>query len=87
MIPTDNETKIDLLNNEAIATMIIELLRDCPDQPVNVGVHSDWGAGKSSVLEMIEAKFEGEEEILCLNSTAGAFRVSKMPRSRSSRGS
>ena len=34
MILTDNETKVDLLNNEAIATTIIKLLRDRPDQPV-----------------------------------------------------
>ncbi len=34
MILTGNETKIDLLNNEAIATTIIKLLRDRPDRPV-----------------------------------------------------
>jgi putative protein kinase ArgK-like GTPase of G3E family len=50
MILTDNETRVDLLNNEAIATTIIELLRARPDHPVTIGVHGDWGAGKSSVL-------------------------------------
>ena len=66
MILTDNETKVDLLNNEAIATTIIKLPRDRPDRPVTIGVHGDWGAGKSSVLEMIEAGFEGEEKVICL---------------------
>lgn len=33
MILTDNETRIDLLNNEAIATTITKLLRDRPDRP------------------------------------------------------
>ena len=66
MILADNETKIDLLNNEVIATTIIELLRDRPEQPVTVGVHGDWGAGKSSVLEMIEAGFEKQTDVLCL---------------------
>lgn len=33
MILTDNETKVDLLNNEAIAATIIKLLRDRPDHP------------------------------------------------------
>ena len=65
MILTDNETKVDLLNNEAIAATIITLLRDRPDRPVTVGVHGDWGAGKSSVLEMIEAGFDSEEKVLC----------------------
>jgi hypothetical protein len=48
MILTDNETKVDLLNNEAIATTIIKLLRDRPDRPVTVGVHGDWGAGNQA---------------------------------------
>lgn len=74
MILPDNETKIDLLNNEAIATTIIKLLRDRPDQPVTVGVHGDWGAGKSSVLEMIESGFEGEAKVLCLKFNGWRFQ-------------
>ncbi|GLS32588.1 KAP family P-loop domain-containing protein [Mesorhizobium albiziae] len=74
MILTDNETKVDLLNNEAIAAAIIKLLRDRPDQPVTVGVHGDWGAGKSSVLEMIEAGFEGEAKVLCLKFNGWRFQ-------------
>lgn len=74
MILTDNETKVDLLNNEAIATTIIKLLRDRPDQPVTIGVHGDWGAGKSSVLEMIEAGFESESKVLCLKFNGWRFQ-------------
>ena len=74
MILTDNETKVDLLNNEAIAATIIKLLRDRPDQPVTVGVHGDWGAGKSSVLEMIEAGFEKEATVLCLKFNGWRFQ-------------
>ncbi|WP_020179960.1 Qat anti-phage system ATPase QatA [Methylopila sp. M107] len=74
MILTDNETKVDLLNNEAIAATIIKLLRDRPDKPVTVGVHGDWGAGKSSVLEMIEAGFEDEPKVLCLKFNGWRFQ-------------
>lgn len=74
MILPDNETKIDLLNNEAIATTIIKLLRDRPDQPVTVGVHGDWGAGKSSVLEMIESGFASESKVLCLKFNGWRFQ-------------
>jgi hypothetical protein len=46
MILTDNETKVDLLNNEAIAATIIKLLRASPERPITVGVHGEWGAEK-----------------------------------------
>lgn len=74
MILTDNETKVDLLNNEAIAKTIIELLREKPDHPVTIGVHGDWGAGKSSVLEMIEEGFSGKDDVLCLKFNGWRFQ-------------
>ena len=43
MILSDNETKVDLLNNEAIAKTIVTLLREKPEHPVTVGVHGDLG--------------------------------------------
>ena len=74
MILTDHETKIDLLNNEAIATTIIGLLGERPDRPVTIGVHGDWGAGKSSVLEMIEDGLSGKDEVLCLKFNGWRFQ-------------
>lgn len=74
MILTDNETKVDLLNNEAIAATIVKLLRQRPDRPVTIGVHGDWGAGKSSILEMIEAGLDGDDGILCLKFNGWRFQ-------------
>lgn len=74
MILTDNETKVDLLNNEAIANTIIELLRSRPNSPITIGVHGDWGAGKSSVLEMIESGLDGKNEVLCLKFNGWRFQ-------------
>ena len=54
MILSDNETKVDLLNNEAIAKTIVSLIKDSTEQPISIGIHGDWGAGKSSILEMVE---------------------------------
>ncbi len=73
MILADNETRIDLLNNEAIAATIIRLLRE-RTQPVTVGVHGDWGAGKSSILEMIEAGLAADETALCLKFNGWRFQ-------------
>jgi predicted KAP-like P-loop ATPase len=74
MILPDNETKVDLLNNEAIAKTIVKLLRKLPDHPVTVGVHGDWGAGKSSVLEMIEVALNAEDKVLCLKFNGWRFQ-------------
>ena len=74
VILPDNETKVDLLNNEAIAATITKLLRARPDHPVTLGVHGDWGAGKSSILEMIEAGFHKEEKVLCLKFNGWRFQ-------------
>ena len=53
MILSDNETKLDLLNNQAIARTIISIIKDS-NESVSIGVHGDWGAGKSSILLMVE---------------------------------
>ncbi len=74
MILTDNETKVDLLNNEAIATTITGLLRERPDHAVTIGVHGDWGAGKSSILEMIESDLSGDDDVLCLKFNGWRFQ-------------
>lgn len=74
MLLTDSETKVDLLNNEAIATTIVELIRSTPECPVTIGVHGDWGAGKSSVLEMIETKLDDVSGVLCLKFNGWRFQ-------------
>ncbi len=74
MILADNETSVDLLNNEAIALTIIKVLRERPDHPVTIGVHGDWGAGKSSILEMIESGFKDDDKILSLKFNGWRFQ-------------
>ncbi len=74
MLLADNETKFDLLNNEAIATTIVGLIGENPERAVTVGVHGDWGAGKSSVLEMIEGALDGQDDVLCIKFNAWRFQ-------------
>jgi len=66
MILSDNETKIDMLNNRAIAKTVVELIKESQDNPISIGIHGDWGAGKSSVLEMVADVFEDEKDIECI---------------------
>src|SRR5882757_8347627 len=74
MILPDNETRVDLLNNEAIAATIVALLQAQRAHPVTVGVHGDWGAGKSSILEMIEAGLGNSGDVLCLKFNSWRFQ-------------
>lgn len=74
MILSDNETKVDLLNNEPIAKTIVELLRKHSNHPITIGVHGDWGAGKSSVLEMVEASLDADKRVLCLKFNGWRFQ-------------
>ncbi len=67
MLLSDNETKVDMLNNMAIAKTIASIICDCDERPISIGVHGDWGAGKSSILEMVEAEFSAKDDgIVCI---------------------
>lgn len=66
MFLNDQETATDLLYYEAIAKTVVQPIRKTPDAPVTIGVHGDWGAGKSSVLKMTESAFAGDDRVLCL---------------------
>ncbi|HTW54599.1 MAG TPA: Qat anti-phage system ATPase QatA [Stellaceae bacterium] len=66
MFLNDQETEIDLLYYEAIAKTIVKLARDTRSIPVTIGVHGDWGAGKSSILRMAAIGFAADRRVLCL---------------------
>lgn len=62
MILSDNETKLDMLNNRAIAKTVAELIKECDDRPISIGIHGDWGAGKSSILAMVEDELSKQKD-------------------------
>ena len=66
MFLNDQETETDLLYHEAIAKTVVRLIRQTPAAPITIGVHGDWGAGKSSILKMTEAAFAKDDRVLCL---------------------
>ena len=66
MLLPDHETQSDYLNCEAISQTVVELLRGNRTRPLTVGIHGDWGAGKSSVLKMIEARLGADAKVAVL---------------------
>lgn len=74
MIVADNETAVDLLYYEAIAKTVVRLVNEKSDEPLSVGVHGDWGAGKSSVLMMVEETFSDDDRVLCVRFNGWLFQ-------------
>lgn len=74
MIVADNETAVDLLYYEAIARTVVRLVCEKSDAPLSVGIHGDWGAGKSSVLMMVEESFSDDDRVLCVRFNGWLFQ-------------
>ncbi|MEM1354999.1 MAG: Qat anti-phage system ATPase QatA [Planctomycetota bacterium] len=72
-ILSDQETRVDLLNNAAISHTVCQLLHSLHGRPVTIGIHGDWGAGKSSVLEMIDHQLGENERTVCLKFNGWQF--------------
>lgn len=73
LIP-DHEAAVDFLNFEAVATTVARLLKDNREHALTIGIHGDWGAGKSSVLKMVEAAVADDKDVACLWFNGWAFQ-------------
>ncbi|WP_323130978.1 Qat anti-phage system ATPase QatA [Sinorhizobium medicae] len=74
MLIPDQETEVDYLHYEAVSLAVVEILRDNRKRALTVGIHGDWGAGKSSVLKMIETGLADDKSVACLWFNGWAFQ-------------
>ena len=74
MLIPDHETSVDFLNYEAVSRTVIDLLKANRQRALTIGIHGDWGAGKSSVLKMVESGIDGDKEVVCLWFNGWAFQ-------------
>ncbi len=70
----DNETAVDLLYYEAVVGTIRNLINSTSDEPLTIGIHGDWGAGKSSILAMLEKAFSSDDQTLCIRFNGWLFQ-------------
>lgn len=73
MYLNDQETDIDFINNKSIADIALKLINN-EKQPMTIGIHGDWGSGKSSILKMIESEIKKNGDILCINFNGWQFQ-------------
>ena len=74
MLIPDHETAVDLLNYEAISKTVVAVLKSQRAAPLTVGVHGNWGAGKSSVLRMVEFDLAKDKDVVCLRFEGWTFQ-------------
>lgn len=53
---SDNETTVDYLNFGIVADACAKLLQQAEGAPISVGISGGWGAGKTSLVRMVEAR-------------------------------
>lgn len=61
---SDTESKEDYLNFGEVSEIVTEILETEAILPVSIGVFGNWGAGKSSLLNLIEQQIKSDEWIV-----------------------
>ncbi|PTU03327.1 ATPase [Pseudomonas sp. HMWF031] len=59
----DNETETDFLNFSGVADTVAEIVYQANGRPISIGVSGAWGAGKSSMIKLIQASLKDPPEI------------------------
>ncbi|SEK06056.1 KAP family P-loop NTPase fold protein [Paraburkholderia diazotrophica] len=54
----DIEAEVDLLNFGLLANAAANLIKDAGDTPVTIGISGGWGAGKSTLVKLVQAQLE-----------------------------
>lgn len=61
---SDTESKEDYLNFGEVSQIVTEILETEAMLPVSIGIFGNWGAGKSSLLNLIEQQIKSNEWIV-----------------------
>jgi len=59
---SDKESDKDYLNFGEVSQITVDILTSTGMLPVSIGVFGNWGAGKSSLLKLIEQRLEADEK-------------------------
>lgn len=59
---SDKESSEDYLNFGEVSQLAVDVLTTENMLPVSIGIFGNWGAGKSSLLKLIEQKLEQDDQ-------------------------
>ncbi|EKD9571606.1 KAP family P-loop domain protein, partial [Salmonella enterica] len=73
---SDVESSVDYLNFGEVSSLAVDILKSNNMLPVSIGIFGNWGAGKSSLLKIIEKQISEEdgEDILVVNFDAWLYQ-------------
>lgn len=69
----DNASNIDMLFYSPYADTIANFAKEESLSPLTIGLYGSWGAGKSSLLNLIESKLSGSDKTVCIVLNAWQF--------------
>ena len=69
----DNASSIDMLFYSPYAETIVQFAKNENLTPLTIGLYGSWGAGKSSLLKIIDERLAKEDRIVCVSLNAWQF--------------
>lgn len=61
----DQEARVDLLGHRRIAETLVSIMQQEALRPLTIGIHGCWGAGKSSILSLVDGQLRDDPKTLC----------------------
>lgn len=72
---SDVESSEDYLNFGEVSDLAVDILSTKDMLPISIGIFGNWGAGKSSLLKLIEAKLkDDDQEYIVINFDAWLYQ-------------
>ena len=70
----DNASNIDMLFYSPYADTIVNFAKNSTLTPLTIGLYGSWGAGKSSLLQLIRQRIESNgDDVVCISLNAWQF--------------
>lgn len=69
----DCETNIDLLDFDYLVDVTKKIVLDENLTPSSIGIYGDWGSGKSSLMDLLQAELSKDNDVLCVKFNGWLF--------------